>query len=163
MTKTIAFASAITAMLVFAPATAQATAITVGYSDAFEEKLSDEFGEREGERLAEYVTDRLENAFAKEGVEVDRVDVTINDAKPNRPTQQQLSAEPSLDFARSISIGGADFSAIAYDASGAVIAEVEYDWFENDIREVIGNGTWTDARRASRQFARRMARSLEAQ
>lgn len=157
MIKQIALTAGLLA-LVAAPALA--ADITVGYSEDFEEKLVEDLGEREGEYLSEYVTSALEDAFAKTGVDPARVEVTIEDAKPNRPTFEQLSAQPGLDFARSISIGGADFSAIAYDAEGNILAEVDYDWFESDIRDVIGTATWSDARRATRRFATRMAEAV---
>ncbi|MEM7766402.1 MAG: hypothetical protein AAF253_02815 [Pseudomonadota bacterium] len=150
-------------LLALAAGTAQAATISIGYSESFQEKLEDDLGEREGERLKEYVTQSLERAFEKRGVDAARLDVTIEDAKPNRPTFEQLSQRPGLDFGRSISIGGADFTAVAYDEAGNVLAEVDYDWFENDLRDVIGSGTWSDARRATRQFANRMAKSLDTQ
>ena len=33
---------------------------------------------------------KIREAFAKQGVKADRVVVTIEDAKPNRPTMQQV-------------------------------------------------------------------------
>ena len=36
-----------------------------------------------------------------------RIELTITDLKPNRPTMQQTAAKPGLDPLRSISIGGA--------------------------------------------------------
>ncbi len=160
MVKSFILAAGLAAL---AATSAQAATIEVGYSEDFQEKLSEELGEREGERLSEYVTKALEDAFAKRGVDVARVEVTIEDAKPNRPTFEQLSREPGLDFARSISIGGADLTAIAYDAAGNVVTEIDYDWFENDIRDVVASATWTDARRATRRFANKVAEALETQ
>ena len=48
----------------------------------------------------------------------------------------------------------------AYDAEGNVIASQEYGWFENNLRDVVGSGVWTDANRASRRFATKMAKQL---
>jgi hypothetical protein len=48
----------------------------------------------------------------------------------------------------------------AYDASGTVIGELEYDWYEHDIRQVVAAGVWHDANRASRNFAKRLAEQL---
>ena len=140
--------------------TAVATEVAVTYSDDFAEELSDTLGEREGETLTEEIIEDLDRAFDKAGVAPARVDVVILNAKPNRPTFQQLSDRPGLDALRSISLGGMELEGIAYDADGNVLAKQEYGWFENDIRDVIGSGTWTDANRASRRFAKKFASQL---
>jgi len=140
--------------------TAAATEVAVTYSDDFAEELSDNYGEREGERLTEDIIEDLDFAFNKAGVAPARVDVMIVDAKPNRPTFEQLSSKPGLDAFRSISLGGMELSGTAYDADGNVLAVQEFDWFENDIRDVVGSATWTDANRASRRFAKKLANQL---
>lgn len=140
--------------------TAAATEVAVTYSDDFAEELSDNYGEREGETLTEEIIEDLDRAFDKAGVAPARVDVVIVDAKPNRPTFQQLSDRPGLDAIRSISLGGMELTGTAYDADGNVLAEQEYQWFENNITDVIGTGTWGDANRASRRFAKKLATQL---
>ena len=140
--------------------TAAATEVAVTYSDDFAEELSDNYGEREGETLTEEIIKDLDRAFAKVGVDPARVDITIVDAKPNRPTFEQLSSRPGLDAIRSISIGGMELVGTAYDADGNVIASQEYGWFENNLRDVVGAGVWTDANRASSRFAKKMAKQL---
>ena len=140
--------------------TAAATEVAVTYSDDFAEELSDNYGDREGETLTEDIIEDLDRAFEKAGVAPVRVDVVIVDAKPNRPTFQQLSDKPGLDPIRSISIGGMKLEGTAYDADGNVVATQEYQWFENDIRDVFGSATWSDANRASRRFAKRFAEQL---
>ena len=139
---------------------AAATEVAVTYSDDFAEELADNYGEREGEELTEDIVDDLERAFARAGVTPAKVDITIVNAKPNRPTFQQMRDEPGLDPFRSISIGGMKLTGTAYDADGNVLASQEYGWFENDIRDVIGSGVWTDANRASRRFAKKLAPQL---
>ena len=139
---------------------AAATEVAVTYSDDFAEELADNYGEREGEELTEDIVDDLERAFARAGVTPAKVDITIVNAKPNRPTFQQMRDEPGLDPFRSISIGGMKLTGTAYDADGNVLASQEYGWFENDIRDVIGSGVWTDANRASRRFAKKLATQL---
>ena len=61
---------------------------------------------------------------------------------------------------RSKSLGGMDLTGIAYDADGNVIGELSYDWYEFDLRNVVASGTWTDANRASRRFAKKMAKQV---
>lgn len=136
---------------------ALATEISVNYSPDFQEKLTEDYGVREGERLTSDVRSDLEHAFNKAGVDPASVSVTIVDARPNRPTMQQASDKPGLDMIRSKSIGGMSLIGTAFDAQGNVIGEVEYDWYESDIRNVIAAGVWSDAKRASRGFARRLA------
>ena len=140
--------------------TAAATEIAVTYSDDFAEELADNYGEREGEKLTEDILDDLHRAFEKAGVDPAKVDVEIVNAKPNRPTFEQLSSEPGLDAFRSISIGGMELVGTVYDAEGNVVATQEYCWFENIIRDVVGSATWTDANRASRRFATKLAAQL---
>lgn len=139
---------------------AMATEVTVSYSEDFAETLADDYGEREGERLSERITSDLAKAFEKKGIDPARVEVTILDAKPNKPTFQQLSDNVSLDFSRSISIGGMDLVGTAYDADGNELGTQAYDWFETDITHVLGLGVWSDAQRTSRRFATRFANTL---
>lgn len=146
------------ALAIVAPASAVTVEVT--QSEAFKEKLADDYGEREADILAASLERRIEAAFERDGVSADRVVVTIEDAKPNRPTFQQLSDRPGLDGIRSKSIGGAKVTGVAYDASGAQIGELSYDWYESDITMVIAGHTWHDANWAFDRFARKLARSL---
>ena len=139
---------------------AAATEVAVSYSEDFAEELADNYGEREGAVLTDDIVDDLTRAFERAGIEPAKVDVTIVDAKPNRPTFEQLGAQPGLDPIRSISIGGMELIGTVYDADGNVIATEEYGWFENNIDDVFGAGTWNDSNRASRQFARRLTKQL---
>ena len=148
-------------LAVLAAPAAWATEIEVSFSEAFQEKLEEDYGTREGDYLREDVTEDLERALGKRGVEAARIAVVIEDAKPNRPTFKQLGDQPGLDAIRSISIGGAAFKGTAFDAAGETLADVSYDWYERDIRQVRGSATWQDANRASRRFASKMAEALE--
>lgn len=140
--------------------TAAATEVAVTYSEDFAEDLVDDYGEREGETLTEEIIEDLERAFTKAGISPAKVDITIVDAKPNRPTFEQLTARPGLDAIRSVSLGGMKLNGTVYDEAGNIVASQEYGWFENDIRDVVGSGTWTDANRASRRFATKLAKQL---
>lgn len=127
-------------------------------SEDFQEKLEDEYGERELDYLTKEIQKDISRELAKVDVSPARVDVMIIDAKPNRPTFEQLGAG-GLSF-QSFSIGGMDLKATAYDSSGNVIGELEYDWFENDILNAQHRPTWGDARRASDRFARKFAKQI---
>lgn len=139
---------------------ASAAEVTVSYSDDFAEELADNYGEREGEILGREITKDLGQAFEKAGIDPAKVEVTILDAKPNRPTMEQMRQEPGLDGFRSISLGGMKLQASAYDADGQLLASHEYGWFENNLRDVVGSAVWSDARRASDRFSRRFADKL---
>lgn len=140
---------------------AHAASISVTYSEDFAEMLDEEYGEREGDVLSGVIIRDIEQALARNEVDATVISIVIEDAKPNRPTLEQLGARPGLDPIRSISIGGMALAGKAFDADGNEIASIEYEWFENNIRDVIGTGTWGDARRASDRFSRRLATALE--
>ena len=103
------------ASLLFAVAAPVATAaeINVSYGEAFAEKLTEDYGEREGTYLSERVRTDLERALVKSGVDIARIDITILDAKPSRPTFKQAGDEPGLDLHRSVGVGGMKLSAVA--------------------------------------------------
>ncbi|MEQ9505963.1 MAG: hypothetical protein RLO80_06800 [Hyphomonas sp.] len=146
------------ALVSLAPA-ALAAEINVSYAPEFSEKLTDDYGVREGEYLSERVKSDLERELAKAGADVSRIDVTIVDAKPSRPTFKQAGDEPGLDMHRSVSLGGMKLQAVAYGASGEASEPFEYKWYESDIRQA-GISTWHDARRASSRFASRFAKEV---
>lgn len=143
----------------FTPA-AMAAEINVTFGPEFSEKLVEDYGVKEGEYLSNRVRADLERELAEAGRDVARIDVTILDAKPSRPTFQQASDKLGLDMFRSVSVGGMKLSAVSYDASGAASEPFEYKWFENDIRQA-GITTWQDARRASSRFAYRFAKQVD--
>lgn len=151
-------AAAATALF-FAPA-ALATEISIGYSADFEKTLEDDYGTREGTYLAGKIEQDLMREFESAGLNVDRVTVTIERAVPSKPTFKQLGDTPGLDYGGSISIGGMKLTATAFDANGAEMGSLTYDWFETDIRQT-GMTTWYDANRASDRFARKFAKKLQ--
>lgn len=150
--------SAIAGLLMASPA--MALTIEAKVSTDFQKKLEDDIGVREMPVLTEILTSKIEKAFAAKGVKADRVVVTIEDARPNRPTWEQVSNKPGLDAMRSISIGGARVTGIAYDASGTEIGTIDYDWYETDLNNVIAATTWSDARTSFDRFATRFAAKL---
>jgi hypothetical protein len=151
-------ASAIAAILMAMPAAA--LTVEAKISTEFQKKLDDDIGQREARTLTESLTNKVSNIFTSRGVNADRVVVTIEDAKPNRPTFEQVSSKPGLDAMRSISLGGARITGIAYDAAGREIGTLDYDWYENDLSNTVGSTTWTDARTAFDRFSRRFADKL---
>jgi hypothetical protein len=136
--------------------------ITIGATLA--EKTA-EYGERDIERLLTRVRSRLERELRA----VDRLaepaeagallHVVLEDARPNRPTPQQMSSGPRALDIRSFSIGGADLKAVLVaDSDG--LARFDYSWetpTASDSRYAV---TWTDADRTIGRFAARVAAAL---
>lgn len=140
------------ALLAFAtPAFAQTT--PVAFSPEFQTALQEDYGVREGEILRTAVNEAIAREFARRGLSgASEVNVTIVDAEPNRPTMQQLFDRPSLD-GTSVSIGGAELSATL--PNGAVVTHRRYNHTLEDL--TVAATTWTEARRAIRQFAVKVA------
>lgn len=151
---------ALALLLMAAAPVAAAAEIAVTYSPEFTEKLEEDYGMKEGDVLGGRIQRDLTRELEKAGVDVARVDVTILDASPSRPTFKQGSDKPGLDMFRSVSIGGMKLKGVAFDAAGAPAGELEYDWYETDIRQA-GLTTWHDASRASDRFARKFAKALD--
>ena len=142
-----------------APA-AYASEISIEFSPDFQEKLEKDYGTSEGEKLTREVREDIERELGKANIDPASIKVTILDAKPNRPTFKQLGDKPGLDAMRSKSIGGMDLKGVAYSADGSALAELEYDWYETNIEMTHAAGVWSDAERASRRFAQKLAEKL---
>jgi len=61
---------------------------------------------------------------------------------------------------QSFALGGAEFKGELVDSQGNVLGNMDYRWYENDIRDAAFGGTWTDANRAISRFAKRAAKDL---
>jgi len=122
------------------------------------------YGDKDIKRLTERLQSRLEQKFAKTGIETSDaaptvLRITIEDAKPNRPTFNQLSKEPGLSF-QSFGNGGAELQAELIAAGGQSLGTMSYKYYETDIRYAKFSGTWGDAHRAFRRFASKAAKTL---
>jgi len=122
------------------------------------------YGTRDVNRLAERLQSKVEHRFTKKGIELDdnaptTLRLVITDAKPNRPTFEQLSREVSLSLF-SIALGGAEINGELIGADGQSLGAISYEFFEHDLRFSSKAGVWTDAYRAFDRFARRAAKSL---
>ena len=122
------------------------------------------YGDKDIERLTERLESKLEKKFAKKGIQISDtastvLRITIEDAKPNRPTFRQLSVEPGLSY-ESFGIGGAELQAELIAAGGQSLGTMSYKYYENDIRDAKYGGTWGDAHRAFGRFASKAAKTL---
>ena len=122
------------------------------------------YGDRDIERLTERLESKLEQKFAKKGILISDtastiLRITIEDAKPNRPTFNQLSVQPGLSF-NSFGNGGAELEAELIAAGGQSLGTMSYRYYENDIRYAKFGATWNDAHRAFSRFASKAAKTL---
>lgn len=151
------------AALAFAESAAAVTLSPIRFSPEFETELSEHIGVREGDYLRRYAEREVAAALARRGVNAGAgggaIEIVIVDAEPNRPTMQQLSARPGLDYMRSFSIGGAELHAVLRGADGAVLTEVNHRRYNQSLDEFLGlpPTTWSEARRSIRRFAEKVA------
>ncbi|WP_304176950.1 hypothetical protein [Phenylobacterium aquaticum] len=146
----IAAASASTALA--APA-----AIQVRISPALQVEATKTYGPREVQWLADdlkrLVGQRLDATGVLDGAQVE---LTLVDAKPNRPTMQQMRDKPGLSYL-SHGVGGARIEGKATSVDGTV-TPISYQWYETDIRNSWYQSTWGDAETAFQRLASRLAR-----
>jgi hypothetical protein len=163
---TAAMAAAISAGLM-ATALAEPVAIApVAISQELQAEFDDTYGAREADYLKTDVLNRLGRELQAQGFTLNeagplRIAVTIEAAKPNRPTFEQLRAKPGLDYARSFGVGGASLSA-TISRPGQADQAVRYRWFETDIEFAPYRSTWSDAQRAVRRFSAEVAKAAKA-
>jgi hypothetical protein len=154
----------IAAALVAAPAAMaqSATLAPVTFTPEFQKTLEEDYGVKEGETLAAEVRQQLERALKRQGGGLSetaplKISVTIEDAKPNKPTFKQLGDKTGLSYALSFGIGGASLKATILDASGKPLRDVAYSWYSFDIRDAQISSTWSDADRVIRRFSTEVA------
>jgi len=137
-------------------AAAQPSAVVVTVSPDFT-KTAEELGPREVQQQVDDLTARVTRVLTeRHALDGARIELTITDLKPNRPTMQQTVAKPGLDPLRSISIGGAAIEGTVTTASGEV-HPVKYDYYSNNLTDVRGYATWQDAGTAFNRLARNLA------
>lgn len=134
--------------------------VSVTVAPELQKTFEKTYGQREADLLTADLKTSVEKELARTGAFDDaRVDLTLKDVKPNRPTFKQLGDTPGLSM-ESFGIGGATIEGQVTSADGKV-TPVSYKWYEPDIRWAYGNWTWTDAEWTFDRFARRLARSDE--
>ena len=125
------------------------------------------YGQKAIDHLVEEMTEELAEDFDKYGIATSDdaptlLRVTLEMAKPNRPTFNQLSEDASLSF-QSFSIGGAEITAEVIGASGENLGTMEYDYYstlnENGFHPV---GIWQDADRSISRFSKKATKKLAA-
>ena len=139
--KRLAIAAAAALFFTAGAASAAEVSVSVGPELKRHEKA---YGADEIASLKKELADDIQRALAKRGaVPIQRVDLVLESATPNRPTFNELSAVTSLSL-NSIGLGGAAITGTVTRTDG-VVESVSYTWHETDLRQVIGYTTWTDA------------------
>jgi hypothetical protein len=162
------------AALALSAASAQTVAVkSVSIAPSLQSTFDETYGQREADYLKTEILDRLGKEFAQEGLTLATgtlatgpadfvLSVSLDAAKPNRPTFQQLLDTPGLDYGRSFGIGGAAISARLERGDGALVREIARRWYDSDIEFADTKSTWHDAQRVIRQFADEAARAAAA-
>lgn len=148
------------ALAVVSPAVAAPASVNVAIAPELQKKFDKTYGQREAELLKtdlqRSVEKALERTAAYDGA---RIELTLSDVKPNRPTFKQLGDTPGLSM-ESFGVGGAAIDGKVISADGRE-TPVSYRWYETDIRQVTGYWVWTDAEWTFDRFARRLANGEE--
>jgi hypothetical protein len=137
----------------------------VKISVPLQKALQDQYGESEAAVLQSAVAERLARSLKSAGASVSdsaqqRIEISIDDAKPSHPTRFQIQKNPSLDPLRSRSLGGARLHAVLKGAAGKVLDQVEYHDYAMSFQEASPSGdAWADARVAIERFAAQVVKS----
>ncbi len=144
-------------LLAAAPAAAAAQVADVSVRIGPElQKKADELGQRDLDRLAAELEADVEKAVARSGRATEgRLELVLTDAKPSRPTFEQMARKPGLSM-QSVANGGAALEGVEILPDGTQ-RPVTFSWYESDIRWASGRAVWTDAERAFDIFARQYA------
>ncbi len=155
VTLTVAalFASAVNA--VAAPA-----CVSVTVAPELQKAFDKTYGQRESALLTADLTQSVERGLAKSRMfDGARIELTLTDVKPNRPTFKQLGDTPGLSL-ESFGLGGAAIEGKVIGADGSE-RPVKFGWYETDIRQAHAKWVWSDAEWAFDRLARKLARGEE--
>ncbi len=152
-----AFATLALVVSAYAEPLSTVSSVEVKLSPELQKKATAEYGVKEVDRLAGELKKDVERELQRTGVLAGgKIELTLVDARPNRPTFKQLGDRPGLSF-ESFSTGGAAIEGRAITVDG-VVTPIRYDWYENDIRQARMSGTWSDAYIAFDRFAYKLGR-----
>lgn len=136
---------------------AETSNVQVVLSPELQKKATEEYGLKDVQRLADDLRKDAARELDRSGVLVGgRLELTLVDVKPNRPTFKQLGDKPGLSI-ESFGIGGASIEGRAVSMDGTV-TPVRYQWYETDIRQSRYSSTWSDAQYAIDRFASGLTR-----
>ena len=114
------------------------------------------YGDSELALLRKELTESVQRALAKTGAApVQRVDLVIESATPNRPTFNEMGAEPGLSLS-SVGLGGAAVTGTVTGPDGTA-RPISFRRHETDFHRVTAYSTWTDAEMAFDSLASAIA------
>ena len=137
---------ALSAAALLASATAALAApasVTVAVAPELQETFEKTYGVREAERLTADLQASVEKTLARAGaLDGARIELTLTDVKPNRPTFKQLSDKPGLSM-QSFGVGGAAISGkiISADGREKPLSYRWYETFDRFARKLARDGT----------------------
>jgi hypothetical protein len=133
----------------------------VSLSAEAQQKFASDYGQREIATLTASIERAIAREVARSGAPNGvRVEVTLLDAVPSRPTFQQSIDKPGLDPIRSVGVGGATLNARILGPGGEVLGTISHRYYETDLSFSQGASTWTDAQRAISGFARKVGKAV---
>lgn len=135
-------------------ASAQVPTVSVTIGPKLQEE-ADNYGQRELDFLAYDLQQSVESRLRHAG-QAGHYELTITDARPNRPTFKQMGDKPGLSLS-SFGNGGAAVEG-AYVAPDGSRTPIRYKWYENNIAWSQHSWTWTDATIAFDRLGARLAR-----
>lgn len=155
--RLVSLAAAAMVLAAGSAATAAPAQVQVGVGPALQAKAEKVYGVRDVRELADDlrrdVETRLAHNSAYDGA---RIELTLTDAVPNRPTFKQMGDVPGLSF-DSFGVGGASIEGRIVAPDGHV-TPIAYRYYETDIRYARHVTTWSDAQWTFQQFTDKLAR-----
>jgi len=137
---------------------------TLLFSPEMQTALDRIYGDSEAATLERTILDPVGVALRGTGCAgVARIEITLRDARPTHPTDQQIKANPALDRLRTRFAGGAAFSARLLDAAGGELKSLRYAWYALDDRHGSRAAEpWGDVRLASQGLGLQLERECRA-
>jgi hypothetical protein len=134
-----------------------ATEVSVVIGPKLQAEAAKTYGVKEVDRLAEDLRRDVIRQLDRTGTFAGaKIELTLVDAKPNRPTFKQLGDKPGLSY-QSFGLGGATIEGKATSIDG-VVTPIRFSWYETDIHEAWYRSTWGDAGYAFDRLAYRLGR-----
>lgn len=154
--RTLALA-ALSALAVGSTALAAPASVQVSIAPDLQKTFNEKYGVREATLLTGDLQKSVVRALARTDAYDDaRIELTLVDAKPNRPTFKQLADTPGLSM-QSFGVGGAAIEGRVIAPDGAERA-IAYKWYETDLGQAYASWVWSDATWTFDRFARRLAK-----
>ncbi len=135
--------------------------VNIRFAEDLQEEFAETYGEREKVILETELRKRILKAVEKDGLQLSRIDVIVEDASPNHPTREQASQTIGLDQFRSVSIGGAKITGESFDLDGNLVTATSSKLYSHSIRDARYATTWSDAKRAFSRFSRKMSKDVQ--